>query len=425
MTTALKTVADATRAFLEASRAEWGSPGAQKAMNKLQQLGPKAKRADLDAAAALVAGSLAAGEFAAPEVGHVALTLGMLVEMGADAGPHVDAAVKAVGALCEPTLRFAQALAEAMPEPEEHEHGPGCSHGHDHDHDQDQDEDELDEDDDELDEDEHDHDDDHDDEELDEDDPRVAAFVAVTARLPEEAEAANAFAPASLAAIALLSRSPEGRARARADRALLAAARDLANEPGGPPNAKFLSTMLHVLDGESLLVLHPESGRGFDVTTSGVADNFQLHTLLAAALVPRGLPGEAPPAAVAACARGEGPQMVEDEAVVASGVFNLGHWTSIGPDGRLLQPEPGEAAHDLWIWNEGVPADIRVFEGRRVVVLGPPPYARQWHASRLFGELPASLEVTRELPAAEVQGWLARLGSAPRPTTPHVMHGGP
>jgi len=421
MTTAMKTVADATRVFLEASRAEWGSPGAQKAMNKLQQLGPKAKKADLDAAAQLVAGSLAAGEFGCPEVGHVALTLGMLVEMGADARPHVDAALTTARALCEPTLRFARALAEAMPEPEPgHDHGPGCSHDHGHDH-----EEELDEDEDDEDEGDEDEDDDEDDEELDEDDPRVAAFVAVTARLPEEAEAAKAFAPASLATIALLSRSPEGRARARADRALLAAACDLANEQGGPPNAKFLSTMLHVLDAESLLVLHPESGRGFDVTISGIADNFQLHTLLASALVPRGLPGEAPRPAVALCALGQGPQMVEDESVVAHGVFNLSHWTSIGPDGQLLQPEPGEAAHDLWIWNEGIPADIRAFEGRRVVVLGAPPYARQWHASRLFGELPASLEVTRELPAAEVKGWLSKLGSAPRPTTPHVMHGGP
>ena len=36
-----------------------------------------------------------------------------------------------------------------------------------------------------------------------------------------------------------------------------------------------------VLDDEPLIVLDPDSGRGFHLTMSGIGDNYQLHTLLA------------------------------------------------------------------------------------------------------------------------------------------------
>ena len=42
----------------------------------------------------------------------------------------------------------------------------------------------------------------------------------------------------------------------------------------------FLPTMLDVLDDETLAVVHRETGKGFEVTISGVADNFQLHVPL-------------------------------------------------------------------------------------------------------------------------------------------------
>src|SRR5690606_1461846 len=96
-----------------------------------------------------------------------------------------------------------------------------------------------------------------------------------------------------------------------------------------------------------------------------------------------------------------------------------------GPDGAVTVPA-GErhAPRATWIWNEGVPADIRAFEGRRVVVLAPPPYVRTWHGGRLFGAMAAGAEVTRELPADEVRAWCTRLGRAERPADPHVMHAG-
>ncbi len=66
--------------------------------------------------------------------------------------------------------------------------------------------------------------------------------------------------------------------------------------------ASWLHDLLRVLDDEPPIVLHRASGAGFRVTVSGIGDNFQLHTLLAAALLGTHLPGGRPPAAEIAAA---------------------------------------------------------------------------------------------------------------------------
>jgi hypothetical protein len=62
--------------------------------------------------------------------------------------------------------------------------------------------------------------------------------------------------------------------------------------------AHWLYGLLLVLDDAPLLILHRQTGRGYRVTISGIGDNFQLHTLLAARLIgdeSQGLlPGEPP-----------------------------------------------------------------------------------------------------------------------------------
>jgi hypothetical protein len=50
-----------------------------------------------------------------------------------------------------------------------------------------------------------------------------------------------------------------------------------------PGCAGFVRQLLQVLDGEEMVVLHPDLERGHRVRISGVADNFQLDVLLAAA----------------------------------------------------------------------------------------------------------------------------------------------
>lgn len=210
----------------------------------------------------------------------------------------------------------------------------------------------------------------------------------------------------ALGVIAHLSRSKELRAAARARPELLERSR--AND-GALGGQSFLTCMLLVLDDEPLLVLHPAEGKGYALRISGVADNFQLHTLLAGELIGDGrLSGEPPNERVLALARGIGEPSGR---LNARGSFNLWNWTGLRADGTL--PE-GQAGSEHWIWNEGVPADVRAFEGTRVVLLGPPPYSRGWNAGRRFAHMPAECAVERELSADEVRDLLARMARAAR-----------
>lgn len=184
--------------------------------------------------------------------------------------------------------------------------------------------------------------------------------------------------------------------RALPDRArLLAAAEQVTEEY--PEVAPFLVGLLRIRDDEKLAVLHRESGRGFWVTVSGVADNFQLHTLLAGALVSPGrgsgtgyLPGPRPTAAMIAAADGTGELMPPDG---VTGQFNL------------------VDAHGQWIWNEGRPDEIPVVNGHRVIVLDPPPYHRSWDAGRAYPYLRANLAV-EPMTDGEAAHWMASVQPA-------------
>ena len=130
----------------------------------------------------------------------------------------------------------------------------------------------------------------------------------------------------SLGVIAHLSRSKELRAAARARPALLEASARADDAAG---NGTFLTDMLRVLDDERLIVLHPGERKGFDVRISGVADNFQLHTLLAAELIGDSASGlltgvKLDPAACAAARDG-----ASDERVYVTGAFNLWNWPGL------------------------------------------------------------------------------------------------
>lgn len=177
-----------------------------------------------------------------------------------------------------------------------------------------------------------------------------------------------------------------------------------------------LRKLTQVLDNEELIILHPTLRRGYRVRISGISDNFQLHTLLADALIgdpAKGwLLGERPdPIVVAAAKDGPCPRTREEnrDFPTARGAFNLWNWQGLQADGSL--PTGNDQTH-YWIWNEGTPADIASFEGTRVVLLGPQPYTRTWSAGRYFPALAGQLEVLEVLTPARTSDWLARLAAA-------------
>ncbi|WP_327000189.1 hypothetical protein OHA72_34310 [Dactylosporangium sp. NBC_01737] len=176
-------------------------------------------------------------------------------------------------------------------------------------------------------------------------------------------------------------------------RARLTAAIEPVLDVYGTP--QWLAGLLKVLDDEPLLVLDrgfAGTGRGYRVTIGGIGDNFQLHTLLAAALIgdpSRGLlPGRAP-SAVEAAAAGTG-----EDLQPAGGL--RGNWNLVD-------------AYGEWIWNEGTPADIPHLDGVRVVVLDQEPYARSWNTGRQYPLMTPLLRVDAPVPADEAAGWLSRV----------------
>jgi hypothetical protein len=215
-----------------------------------------------------------------------------------------------------------------------------------------------------------------------------------------------------LGVIAHLSRSKALRATARGRPELLAAAR-AADAAAGRPG-RFLTGMLQVLDDEPLVVLHPGEGKGYRVRIGGISDNFQLHVLLAGHLIgdPAAglLAGEPVDPRVLAVATDRAPR--DRNAESFTGPFNLWNWTGLRADGTL--PE-GTDGTEHWIWNEGTPAEIRPFDGVRVVLIGPPPIGRHWHAGRQFSGMVGELTVEQVLGPDEVRDWLGRIAAAPRP----------
>ncbi|MDQ0984166.1 hypothetical protein [Streptomyces sp. V2I9] len=147
-----------------------------------------------------------------------------------------------------------------------------------------------------------------------------------------------------------------------------------------------LAYALRVLDDEPLVALHRPSRTGYLLRLSGIGDNFQLHTLLADALIGGGhVEGRAPAPQEAAVCR-ETPGQVETE-----GSFDL-----VAPGG-----EP--------VWNEGAPADIPVVDGVRLLVLDDPSCRRSWPAGRFFPGMRGDLLLERTLDPEEAERWYAHV----------------
>ncbi|WP_329016542.1 hypothetical protein [Streptomyces sp. NBC_00690] len=141
---------------------------------------------------------------------------------------------------------------------------------------------------------------------------------------------------------------------------------------------------LLLLDEEPLLVLDRASGQGFRLRMSGIADNYQLQTLLAAVLIGGGhLPGDAPGAEAVALStdapfdpgRQQPPHRLES--------FNFAE-----PSGR-------------WIWSATTPSRIPVVDGVRQLVLDAPVFRHDYATVRFLPRVSARLALEAVLTPAE------------------------
>lgn len=225
--------------------------------------------------------------------------------------------------------------------------------------------------------------------------------------MPKEAAAWGLLQALFPPMIAVFSKSPEAR---QSGLELLEDLHALAEHHQG---AFWISKMLRVLHDEPYVAIDLETGIGIEGRMSGISENFQLHLLLMDVFPADGAGKRRVSKAAADMARGLGPQQSDEK---ITGFWNCYDWMALQgagavPRGKWLGAE-GFQGHDHWIWNEGTPADIPAFEGRRVILLGPASYPRGWGAMRTFAALAAELTIDKQLSAAEGQALLEKMARA-------------
>lgn len=169
----------------------------------------------------------------------------------------------------------------------------------------------------------------------------------------------------------------------------------------------FLHRLLNLVDGEELLVLHPQENKGFRVRLEAIATNYHLFSLLQGVLVGDGkLSGPRPNRKVIATATGE---MPHDRIITDAALWHYASWKALLADGT---------PSDTRIIGEATPRDIPLFEGERVVLLGPPmPGARGWDSTfftNLHDALRSKVEIVEILSSDEVAIRLQRIGKTTR-----------
>jgi hypothetical protein len=206
----------------------------------------------------------------------------------------------------------------------------------------------------------------------------------------------------TLPTVTALTRDRELLVRATRDAELCAAAEKLAGSD---------AQWLHVLTGVELdapwLALFPVLDRGFRLSLDGVATNFDLHALVADALMDRGIAGTRNPRDVIAVIRGESDK--ESQQGVA-GSWNLYTYRAAAHD----LAAGAEVPNEHWVWGEGHPRDVPLVEGMRTLVIGPAGYSRSWSGGRTFSALRPRVEVQEELPKSTVRETLQRLAGLAR-----------
>ena len=149
-----------------------------------------------------------------------------------------------------------------------------------------------------------------------------------------------------------------------------------------------MTRALALLDDEPLVVIYRPSLQAFELKMSGIADNFQLHTLLADRLVSPGhIPGEPPSAETVEACLGVDPGAPIQYA--GSAWFHL-----VAPNGTSIP-------------NDGCPNDIPVVDNHRLLILDPPPPDESWSVSVPFPDIAAELTVERRLSEDGVKHWMA------------------
>jgi len=343
---------------------DWNASGVQQCVDAILPRVRSASTEDLDAALALIVERLRQYDVEdADGTAHVAITGGTIVENGAAPEPLAEVLLEKLPSVLNAARRYADTCLADPRSPAEFP----------------------------------------DDEDLNvvaEVDQRPILREVFTEYLSQDRPGAAALAYLEqwvMPAITCWTRSRGWLVRATNDRELATLAERMSNS-----SAHWLNILFGVQLEEPWLVLCPTESRGFRVLLDGITSNFDLHALLAAELVVRGIPGDANPEAVVAYLAGHG---AEPDRNYVAGTWNLYEYRAVSYD--LNHSDQVPTKH--WVWGEGVPNDVPMLDGQRILLVGPASIRRQWSLGRMFSALPCRVSVHEELDSGTYQRELARI----------------
>jgi hypothetical protein len=216
-----------------------------------------------------------------------------------------------------------------------------------------------------------------------------------------------------MAANACLTRSPKLREKARKSGALLKALNAAESLEDQVDEVRAFSRVLRIVHDEPLLVIHPETRRGWRFVMRDLATNVELYVLLLAHIVgdpKKGLlKAKLPnPKAIRTLLD---PDKAPKGDIDLDVPFHTVSWTGLHADATLPDPTVSrETEH--WVWLEGVPAEIPTFGGERVVLLQGPVMKREVSVEVPYDALFPSLKPKGKVSAAEVDRLLAKMAKA-------------
>jgi hypothetical protein len=229
----------------------------------------------------------------------------------------------------------------------------------------------------------------------------------ISKKNPKGAQAWEALGSRCLAAVACLSRSSKLRKKEQASGAIVEATRGLDELV---EEVTFLAQIIKVIDDVPLLVIHPESRRGFRLVMNDCATNLEMYVLLMDAIVgdpDKGfLKGPRPDARSVRMLKD--PDHAPKTTPTVKVPWHTVAWTGLGADGALPATVPDQPEN--WVWLEGVPSDIPLFEGERVILFQKPLMARTMEVEPAFEALYPRMKLKSKVSGPEVDRLLARMG---------------
>lgn len=171
----------------------------------------------------------------------------------------------------------------------------------------------------------------------------------------------------------------------------------------------WLNELFGVLFDEPVVVIDIDRNIGFTGKINGIVYNTQLQYLL------MGVPflndgGSAVSQDILDVFNGNGPQQLENTSAQSKwNMYNLELCKQPGWEELINNKNNQSVSRNLtncWIWGEGIPTDISIHKGYRVILLGLPSYSRSSTIQRTFRNLKADIEIEKTLTDEEIKNWL-------------------